>query len=59
MIEDDRIRNKADLEKLFPGIPVFQMPEDAEALTEMLINLKRPKPEDVDKFMEEYGKEES
>lgn len=59
MIEDDRIRNKEDLEKLFPGLPVFQMPEDAEKLTEMLINLKRPSASDVDKIMEEYGKEEN
>lgn len=59
MIEDDRIRNKEDLEKLFPNIPIFQMPEDAEKLTEMLINLKRPSAQDVDKIMEEYGKEES
>lgn len=58
-MRDDRIRNKEDLEKLFPGLPVFQMPEDAEKLTEMLINLKRPSPSDVDKIMEEYGKEEN
>lgn len=59
MIEDERIKNKEDLEKIFPGVPVFIMPEDAEALTDMLINMKRPSASDVDKIMEEYGKEES
>lgn len=56
---NDRVKTKEDLEKLFPGVPVFIMPEDAEALTDMLINMKRPKAEDVDKIMEEYGKEKS
>jgi hypothetical protein len=55
MIDDDRIRTKKDLEQLFPDIPVYQMPEDAWKLAELLINLKRPNPQAVDEVMREWG----
>ena len=51
----DEVRTKEDLEKAFPGIPVYQMPEDMGKLVDALIGLKRPDPKAVDEIMREYG----
>ena len=54
-MRDSRIRTKQELEKAFPGIPVYQMPEDMGKLVDALIGLKRPDPRAVDEIMREYG----
>lgn len=50
---DDRTRE--ELEKAFPGIPVYEMPQDIDRLVDALINLKRPDAKAVDEIMREYG----
>lgn len=55
MLDKERLESIDDIKKLFPGIPVFQMPADVEALADYLIALRRPDPKTVDEIMREYG----